>query len=100
MSCPCPGGKITGLTIRSVMMRVTRASDGDAQASDTAAAMLNKADLLKSWFMSFSLVVVVIVVVPAAAIAVVLAIIRVLEVCAGLVLVLDDAVHADVGARL
>src|SRR5437773_40457 len=55
MSCPCPGGKVTGLTVRSTMMRVTRASDGGAQASDTAAAMLNKADLLKSWFMSFSL---------------------------------------------
>jgi len=35
---------------------VTRASDGGAHASDTAAAMPNKADLLKSWFMSFSLV--------------------------------------------
>src|SRR5437773_7859559 len=56
MSCPCPGGKVTGLTIRSVMMRVTRASDGGAQASDTAAAAPIRADVRKSLFIPFSLV--------------------------------------------
>src|SRR5882762_8232997 len=82
-----------------MMIFVTRASDVGAHASDTAAAMPNKADLLMSWFMSFSLVVVVMVV-AVAAIVIVLAVVRVLEVSAGLVLEPGDAVHAGVGAGL
>src|SRR6266853_1200749 len=55
MSCPCPGGKITGLTVRSTMIRVTRASDGGAQARDTAAATPTRADARKTLFISSSL---------------------------------------------
>src|SRR5882672_9133423 len=102
---------------------VTRASDGGAHASDTAAATPNKADLLKSWFMSFSLVhvafwtsssppycfssipvvmlvIVMVFVMPVTMIVIALAALGVLEVPAGLVLVLHDAVQAGVGARL
>src|SRR6266446_6520371 len=39
-----------------MMILVTRASDDDAQASDTPAATPTNADLRKSGFMSFSLV--------------------------------------------
>src|SRR5436190_14077473 len=55
MSCPCPGGKITGLTVRSTMISVTRASDGGAQARDTAAATPTRADARKTLFISSSL---------------------------------------------
>src|SRR3989442_1074619 len=53
---PAGGGKHKGEVLLSTIIFVTRASVGGAQASDTAAAMPNKADLLKSSFMSFSLV--------------------------------------------
>src|SRR5437867_7233366 len=94
-------------------MRVTRASDGGAQASATAAATPTRADVRKKFFHTIllgftcllglylsSVSAALIAVVVAAAIVVVLAVVGGLEASARLVLVLDDAVHARVRARL